>query len=855
MSWNRRRRLNGFKETCAEHRAEEDKGEPEYEEEEETVADWRLCGPSVPVPLRQRLYNCYYKLIYDMGEPLPEYVRRRNCYGLETVWTFSSSAPAAKAIQLLLQAHLEYMLLKKSKDGKRFGFVRFSSRADAQRAISRLNGLVLYGFRILVSLARYNVRNSFWKKVSPKVHDEAKDDGLKQVHIVSSSPVCVEAIIDKVVLDRLRSCIIVTTKQICNVDKLFNLLNEKGLDEFRLRNQFHGMSWNRRRRLNGFKETCVEHRAEEDKGEPEYEEEEETVADWRLCGPSVPVPLRQRLYNCYYKLIYDMGEPLPEYVRRRNCYGLETVWTFSSSAPAAKAIQLLLQAHLGESGIVTVFVSNLPPRFHWKGLWETFAHHGEVVDAFIPLKKSKDGKRFGFVRFSSRADAQRAISRLNGLVLYGFRILVSLARYNVRNSFWKKVSPKVHDEAKDDGLKQVHIVSSSPVCVEAIIDKVVLDRLLSCIIVTTKQICNVDKLFNLLNEKGLDEFRLRNQFHGMSWNRRRRLNGFKETCVEHRAEEDKGEPEYEEEEETVADWRLCGPSVPVPLRQRLYNCYYKLIYDMGEPLPEYVRRRNCYGLETVWTFSSSAPAAKAIQLLLQAHLGESGIVTVFVSNLPPRFHWKGLWETFAHHGEVVDAFIPLKKSKDGKRFGFVRFSSRADAQRAISRLNGLVLYGFRILVSLARYNVRNSFWKKVSPKVHDEAKDDGLKQVHIVSSSPVCVEAIIDKVVLDRLLSCIIVTTKQICNVDKLFNLLNEKGLDEFRLRRRLNGFKETCVEHRAEEDKGEPEYEEEEETVADWRLCGPSVPVPLRQRLYNCYYKLIYVWFLHLLLQQWQQQ
>ncbi|KAK8648181.1 hypothetical protein V6N13_128942 [Hibiscus sabdariffa] len=76
------------------------------------------------------------------------------------------------------------------------------------------------------------------------------------------------------------------------------------------------------------------------------------------------------------------------------------------------------------------------------------------------------------------------------------------------------------------------------------------------------------------------------------------------------------------------------------------------------------------------------------------------------------------------------------------------------------------------------------------------------------------------------------------------------------RRRLRLNGFKETCVEHRAEEDKGEPEYEEEEEeTVADWRLCGPSVPVPLRQRLYNCYYKLIYVWFLHLLLQQWQQQ
>ncbi|KAK8479848.1 hypothetical protein V6N12_003422 [Hibiscus sabdariffa] len=47
-----------------------------------------------------------------------------------------------------------------------------------------------------------------------------------------------------------------------------------------------------------FQVTYVEHRAEE-----EYEEE--TGGDWRLCGPSVPVPvpLRQRLYNCYYKLI------------------------------------------------------------------------------------------------------------------------------------------------------------------------------------------------------------------------------------------------------------------------------------------------------------------------------------------------------------------------------------------------------------------------------------------------------------------------------------------------------------------------------------------------------------------------
>ncbi|KAL4388714.1 hypothetical protein GQ457_09G011480 [Hibiscus cannabinus] len=171
---------------------------------------------------------------------------------------------------------------------------------------------------------------------------------------------------------------------------------------------------------------------------------------------------------------------------------------------------------LEESKIVTVFVSNLPQRLHWKGLWATFAHHGDVVDAFIPMKKNNDGKRFGFVRFSKKIDAQRAISRLNGFVLFGYRIFVSLARFNVRNKFWRKVSSKVNLEDKDGDFIQVSNESPSPDCVEGIIDKVVLERLSSCIIATTKKTCSAENLSNLLREKGLDEFEVRqvggNQF-------------------------------------------------------------------------------------------------------------------------------------------------------------------------------------------------------------------------------------------------------------------------------------------------------------------------------------------------------
>ncbi|KAK8649255.1 hypothetical protein V6N13_129988 [Hibiscus sabdariffa] len=65
-------------------------------------------------------------------------------------------------------------------------------------------------------------------------------------------------------------------------------------------------------------------------------------------------------------------------------------------------------------GTVTLFVSNLPTRLHWSGLRQAFGRHGDVVESFILKKLDREGKRFGFVRFSNKQDANRAIERLNG---------------------------------------------------------------------------------------------------------------------------------------------------------------------------------------------------------------------------------------------------------------------------------------------------------------------------------------------------------------------------------------------------------------------------------------------------------
>ncbi|KAL4332122.1 hypothetical protein GQ457_07G001490 [Hibiscus cannabinus] len=91
------------------------------------------------------------------------------------------------------------------------------------------------------------------------------------------------------------------------------------------------------------------------------------------------------------------------------------------------------------SRVITLYVSNLPSKLHWSGLRHIFGFHGDVVDSFIASKLNKSGERFGFVRFSNSTDAFRAIERLDGFSLFGFRIAVSLARFNVRCSFWRKV--------------------------------------------------------------------------------------------------------------------------------------------------------------------------------------------------------------------------------------------------------------------------------------------------------------------------------------------------------------------------------------------------------------------------------
>ncbi|KAK8527026.1 hypothetical protein V6N12_054254 [Hibiscus sabdariffa] len=103
---------------------------------------------------------------------------------------------------------------------------------NAQRTISRLDGFVLYGSRIKVSLARFNVRDTFWRKKSFSIHTEGTGGVSKKECQEPQEYNVVESIVDKVVLDRLRCSIIGTTVKTISVDKLSGLMFTKGLDDF-----------------------------------------------------------------------------------------------------------------------------------------------------------------------------------------------------------------------------------------------------------------------------------------------------------------------------------------------------------------------------------------------------------------------------------------------------------------------------------------------------------------------------------------------------------------------------------------------------------------------------------------------
>ncbi|KAK8682043.1 hypothetical protein V6N13_054440 [Hibiscus sabdariffa] len=185
------------------------------------------------------------------------------------------------------------------------------------------------------------------------------------------------------------------------------------------------------------------------------------------------------------------------------------------------------------------------------------------------------------------------------------------------------------------------------------------------------------------------------------------------------------------------------------------------------------------------------------------------VITIYVNNIGENLHRKGLWLEFGRHGEVLDAFIANKRNKEGKKFGFVRTSNKADANRMIERLNNFRLFGSKITVSLARFQTRHSYWRRVSlgtrfdkqvidVATNKEAKDRVNIPTYEKKEEPQGmggttennekrrrrIYGLVESESLWKLKNCLVGETANVCSVESIRARLIEWGMGDVKVRR-----------------------------------------------------------------------
>nr|GEV70574.1 nucleotide-binding alpha-beta plait domain-containing protein [Tanacetum cinerariifolium] len=77
-----------------------------------------------------------------------------------------------------------------------------------------------------------------------------------------------------------------------------------------------------------------------------------------------------------------------------------------------------------------IFVTNFPDETNAKELWRFGNQYRNAIDVFIPDRRSKIGKRFGFIRFIKVADVDRLINNLCTIWIDKFKLHANVARFN-----------------------------------------------------------------------------------------------------------------------------------------------------------------------------------------------------------------------------------------------------------------------------------------------------------------------------------------------------------------------------------------------------------------------------------------
>nr|GEX55133.1 nucleotide-binding alpha-beta plait domain-containing protein [Tanacetum cinerariifolium] len=191
-------------------------------------------------------------------------------------------------------------------------------------------------------------------------------------------------------------------------------------------------------------------------------------------------------------------------------------------------------------------------------------------------------------------------------------------------------------------------------------------------------------------------------------------------------------------------------------------------FDLTKPLP-FVMNGNCQMVPVDYFFNNDLQYLQGgiLTITYTISITKTKSAQYYIPGIEDMA--KDLWNVCKQYGQVVDAFIPDRKSKAGKRYGFVRFIRVYDVDRLVSNLCRLWMGSHHLHPNVARF-----------------MRPPAVKSDRYTHQNEACEPALLlDESCLNQLdySLCLLGKVKEFSSFDNMRMVLGNKGFNDIDLR------------------------------------------------------------------------